>query len=146
MKKIIGLLLFSLLAGGISADLAQAQDKNEQRLLGKRMFSLQWLLSDNKPKYGIANITRKDTGLYIDARHEVNGEYALLKGHLTIVSPSVFTVTGELVTRVSYINNGNECPRSGTFTFKVTGKRKYWRLQEMANPCQAVLDYVDVYF
>ena len=130
----------------VPADFTQAQDKNEQRLLGKRMFSLQWILFESNNKYGVANISRKDTGLCIDARHEFNGDYVVLKGDLTIISPSEFTVNGELVTRVSYINNGNECPRSGTFTFKATGKRKYWRMQEMVNPCDDAVDYVDVYF
>ena len=157
MKKVISILLFSLLVGGISGGLVQAQDKtdtnssatkkidDEQKLLGKHMFSLQWILF-NKPRYGTANITRKNTGLYIDARHEVNGDYAILKGDLTVLSPLEFTVSGELVTRVSHINNGNECPRNGTFTFKAKGTRKYWRMQEMANPCDNLVDYVDVYF
>ena len=148
---------YDTVGGGISGGAAQAQDTtssnapaakkvgNEQSLLGKHMFSLQWLLFE-KPKYGTANITRKNTGLYIDARHEVNGDYAVLKGDLTVISSSEFTVNGELVTRVGHINSGKECPRIGTFTFKATGKRKYWRMQEMENPCDSVADYVDVYF
>jgi len=157
MSKIINIFLFNLLlAGGVPGASAQAQDitftnslenkKVEQRLLGKRMFSLQWILYKNNKKYGVANITRKDSGLYIDAHHEFNGDYAVLKGDLTIISPSEFTVSGELVTRVSDIHNGNACQRSGTFTFKATGKRKYWRMQEIVNPCEDLADYVDVYF
>ena len=118
----------------------------EQKLLGKRMFSLQWILFENAKKYGAANITHEETGLYIDAIQELNGNYVTLKGDLTVVSPMEFIVTGELVTRVSHINNGNACPRNGAFTFKATGNRKYWRLQEMQNPCDNVVDYVDVYF
>ena len=135
-----------LLRDAEAASPAAQKTAGERKLLGKRMFSLQWLLDGEKIKYGTANITRKDTGLHIDARHELNGNYAILKGDLVVVDPTEFTVTGELVTRVSYINNGKECPRNGTFTFKATGKRKYWRMQAMENPCQNVLDYVDVYF
>jgi hypothetical protein len=36
--------------------------------------------------------------------------------------------------------------RQGDFTFKVTGKRKYWRMQEMDNPCDEATDYVDIYY
>jgi hypothetical protein len=36
--------------------------------------------------------------------------------------------------------------RTGEMTFRVTGKRKYWRLMEMDNPCEGVTDYVDIYF
>ena len=157
MKRIISLVLFGLLAGGISGGFAQAQDKTaanpppaqkveaERKLLGKHMFSLQWILF-SKPKYGTANITHKDTGLYIDARQEVAGDFATLKGDVRVVDAKEFTVTGELVTRVHHINNGKECPRSGTFTFKAKGTRKYWRMQEMENPCENLVDYVDVYF
>ena len=31
-------------------------------------------------------------------------------------------------------------------TFKTKAGRKYWRMQEMDNPCEAVTDYVDIYF
>ena len=96
--------------------------------------------------YGAANITRKETGLYIDARQEVDGDFVTLTGDLRVVNAKEFTVTGELVTRVHHINNGNACPRSGTFTFKAKGTRKYWRMQEMDNPCDNAADYVDVYF
>ena len=131
--------------GGAASPSAKKAE-SEQKLLGKHMFSLQWILFEKKPKYGTAAITRKETGLYIDARQEVNGNYVTLTGDLTVVGPKEFTVTGELITRVSHINNGNACPRQGTFTFKATGARKYWRLQEMENPCDKVVDYVDVYF
>ena len=55
---------------------------------------------------------------------------------------------GELVTYVAHHNNGKACVRNETFTFKASGKRKYWRMQEMTNPCEDGnhADYVDVYF
>jgi hypothetical protein len=31
-------------------------------------------------------------------------------------------------------------------TFKITGKRKYWRMQQFDNPCDEAADYVDIYF
>jgi len=45
------------------------------------------------------------------------------------------------------LNNGEECVREGEYNFKATGKRQYWRLQEMDN-CEGgnVVDYVDIYF
>jgi hypothetical protein len=29
--------------------------------------------------------------------------------------------------------------------FKITEKRKYWRLQEMQSPCDTATDYVDIF-
>jgi hypothetical protein len=115
----------------------------ERNLLGKHMFSLQWISWDT---FGAANITSSDAGLYIEARQELDGDYVSLKGEVTAAEAKEFTVTGELVTRVSYINDGEECVRNGKFTFKAVGARKYWRMQEMENPCEDVVDYVDVYF
>ena len=128
-----------------SASQAKDPDKAEQKLLGKHMFSLQWILDETN--YGTAIVKRnKNGGLYVDARQESKGDYVTLSGEVRVVNAKEFTVTGDLVTCVSYINGGKPCPRSGTFTFKATGNRKYWRMQEMTNPCENVLDYVDIYF
>lgn len=46
---------------------------------------------------------------------------------------------------ISWNNNGAPCKRDGTMTFAITGKRKYWRLQEMQSPCDETTDYVDIF-
>jgi hypothetical protein len=48
--------------------------------------------------------------------------------------------------QISHINNGEPCERTGEMTFAITGKRKYWRMQEMKSPCDVTTDYVDIYF
>lgn len=48
--------------------------------------------------------------------------------------------------QISHINGGEPCVREGEMTFAITRKRKYWRLQEMQNPCDTATDYVDIYF
>ena len=123
---------------------ASGSAEAERKLVGKHMFSLQWISHE---KFGTAIITCQDSGrLYINARQELNGDYVTLKGDVNVIDAKEFTVTGELVTRVSYNNGGEACPRNGTFTFKATGTRKYWRMQEMTNPCEDIVDYVDIYF
>jgi hypothetical protein len=57
-----------------------------------------------------------------------------------------FVFEGTITTTISHINGGKPCVRQGDFTFKITGKRKYWRMQEMDNPCDEATDYVDIYF
>ena len=37
------------------------------------------------------------------------------------------------------------CLRDGTYEFRVTGRRRYWRLQQM-EACDGLTDYVDIYF
>ena len=115
----------------------------EEKLLGKHMFSLQWI----EGPMGEAVVSRTETGgLRIDARQEHKGDFVTLNGDVRILDDKNFVVTGVLVTRVSHIAGGKPCPRSGEFTFRVTKNRKYWRLQQMDNPCDPVVDYVDVYF
>ena len=145
-KTLIMLAVVNLVFIPASTSRAKESNKAEQKLLGKHMFSLQYILFETE-KFGTATVTRKnDGGLYVDARQESNSGYVTLKGDVRVANAKEFTVTGELVTCVSYINGGKPCVRNGTFTFKVTGKRKYWRMQEMANPCENVVDYVDIYF
>ncbi len=109
------------------------------------MFSLQWVSHE---KFGTATVTQKDGTLSINARQELEGNYVTLQGTVAIVNDKEFTVTGELVTCVAHINNGKPCVRNETFTFKASGKRKYWRMQEMKNSCENgnTVDYIDVYF
>lgn len=115
----------------------------EDRLVGRHGFRLQWIEGGGR---GTATIMRTDKGLFVDARQEARGDYVTLRGELQMVNPKELVITGEIVTRVSHIAGGNACPRQGTFTFKAKGDRKFWRLQEMQNPCSEVVDYVDIFF
>lgn len=40
---------------------------------------------------------------------------------------------------------GRACMRDGDFEFRITGRRRYWRLQQMEQ-CDGLTDYVDIYF
>lgn len=115
------------------------------KLLGEHVFNLQWI--DNPP--GTAKVEEKDGVLRLvaDQRAEKKGNYATIKGVITRVSAKSFTVEGEIVTRIDHIARGEKCARSGTWTFRITGKRPYWRLKEMTNPCEndGTVDYLDIY-
>jgi hypothetical protein len=114
-----------------------------QMLLGRHMLSLQWVSWD---RFGVATVTERDGTLYIEGEQRVGEDYVTIDGQITRVEAKAFTFRGKIVTRVSHINGGAECTRDGEFTFAVKANRKYWRLQQMDNPCEPVTDYVDVYF
>ena len=38
-----------------------------------------------------------------------------------------------------------ECLRDGTYEFRATGTRRYWRLQNI-EACDGLADYVDIYY
>jgi hypothetical protein len=77
---------------------------------------------------------------------EAPGDYVRLDGTVEIVDKDHLKFTGTIAIRVNYNNNGQECLREGTFDFVTKPGRKYWRLQQMNNPCEEIVDYVDIYY
>ena len=117
----------------------------KKMLLGKHRLSLQWISWDY---FGSVTVTDKKGVLYLkgEQKGRGNGDYLTIDGIVTQIDEKEFTFDGKIVTRVSHINNGEPCPREGEMTFAITKNRRYWRLQDMRNPCDGVLDYVDVFF
>jgi hypothetical protein len=74
------------------------------------------------------------------------GDYLRVSGRIVAAERDGFVFEGEIAMRVHHNADGAECKRSGIFHFKTGAGRKYWRLQQMDNPCDTVTDYVDVYF
>jgi hypothetical protein len=114
-------------------------------LLGKHKLSLQWI---SWSYFGSATVVNKAAVYSITGSQKGRGNSDLLtiEGNIISIDAKQFVFEGKIVTRISHINGGEPCVRQGDFTFKITGKRKYWRLQEMDNPCDEATDYVDIYF
>jgi len=117
----------------------------KQMLLGVHRFSLQWISWDY---FGKATVTEKNGSLFIkgEQRGRGNDDLVTMDGVITRVDAKEFTFEGEIITRVSHINNGQPCKRTGEMIFRITGNRRYWRLQQMNNPCDEAADYVDIFF
>jgi hypothetical protein len=146
------LIILSFVICCVLAGAAFSQEKtkiNDVRaktmLLGRHMLSLQWISWD---QFGTATVTEKRGVLSLEGRQKGRGNDDLLTidGVVISIDAKEFVFRGKIVTKISHINNGQPCIRDGDFTFKITGKRKYWRLQEMDNPCDEATDYVDIYF
>ena len=117
----------------------------KQMLVGAHRLSLQWISWDY---FGKAVVTEKNGSLLIkgEQRGRGNDDYVTMDGVITRVDAKEFTFEGDIITRVSHINKGEPCKRSGEMTFRITGNRRYWRLQQMDNPCDEAADYVDIFF
>jgi hypothetical protein len=117
----------------------------KQMLVGAHRLSLQWISWD---RFGKAVVTEKNGSLLIkgEQRGRGNNDYVTIDGVITRVDAKSFTFEGDIITRVSHINKGELCKRSGEMTFRITGNRRYWRLQQMNNPCDEAADYVDIFF
>jgi hypothetical protein len=115
------------------------------QLLGKHKFQLHWISWNRWKDFAELTVVERQGKLVIKGRQQKGGDYLEIDGFASQVEERQFTFEGMIVTRVSYKNNGNPCRREGTMTFKITGKRKYWRLQEMQSPCDETTDYVDIF-
>jgi len=120
------------------------------RLIGNHRLTLQWIGWGDLSGAGRVIVTDRDGTLSISGeqtgRDDNAGDYVRLDGQIVAATASGFTVEGDVLTRVSHIAGGAECRRHGTFHFTTKVGRKYWRMQEMDNPCDDAADYVDIYF
>jgi len=133
---------------------AAAQNKTDvndaaaaRMLLGRHKLSLQWVSWDF---FGVATVTNA-RGFYSlkgeqRGRGQSKTDFVKIDGTITSVDAKEFAFNGKIVTQVSHINGGKPCVRDGEYTFKITAKRRYWRLQQMDSPCDTATDYVDIYF
>jgi len=149
MKKIIA-SIFLTIAFCSASVFAQSKTvvndaKAKKMLLGKHPLSLQWISWDY---FGTATVTDKKGVLYLTGEQKERGgsDYLRLDGTITEINARDFKFDGVIEMQISHNNGGAPCKREGEMTFAITQNRKYWRLQEMHNPCDGVTDYVDVYF
>ncbi len=119
--------------------------KAKTMLLGRHKLSLQWVSWDY---FGTATVTQKGGVFFLkgEQKSRKDSDFVKIDGTITEINAKDFKFDGTIITQVSYIFGGKPCTREGEMTFKITGKRKYWRLMEMDNPCEAVTDYVDIFF
>lgn len=115
------------------------------QLKGTHKFQLHWISWGKWSDLGQLTVIDRGGVFSIKARQAKGGDYVEIEGTVLRVEAKEFTFQGRIVTRVSYKNDGKPCERDGEMTFKITGKRKYWRLQEMQSPCDETTDYVDIF-
>lgn len=140
------LLLISLKSFGFAQQKTVVNDAAaKEMLLGKHKLALQWISWNY---FGAATVTDKNGVLYLAGEQKQHGgtDYLKIDGAITSIDKNEFKFNGTIVMQISHINGGEPCKREGAMTFAVKGKRKYWRLQEMDNPCDEATDYVDVFF
>ena len=140
-------MLFMAAATGVDAQQRTVirDQKAARMLLGSHLMTLQWISWDN---HGRARVTNRGGVYYLKGEQRGVGNSNLLSvdGRITEISAKEFKFDGKIITQIDHINGGQPCERNGEMTFRITGKRKYWRLMEMNNPCDEAADYVDIYF
>jgi len=114
-----------------------------QRLRGNSGLTLQWISWDHRGHVrvlhagGLYTLSGSQTAR--DGRGRVT-----IDGAVLAIEQDRFTFHGRIVI-TDTPDPGRECVRDGTYEFRVTQNRRYWRLQEM-EVCDGLTDYVDIYF
>ena len=114
-----------------------------ERLMGNEGVTLQWIDWNRRGDLGV---TMPGGTLFLKGgQHAASGPGTLtLDGRVTEIDKAQFRFHGRIVIRDTP-DAGRTCVRDGDFTFAITQKRHYWRLQEM-EMCDGLTDYVDIYF
>ncbi|WP_213668229.1 hypothetical protein [Roseococcus pinisoli] len=114
------------------------------RLRRNSGMSLQWISWDNSR--GHLRVEERD-GLVLlrGTQQQRNGPGRLeIDGVVLRIDRTSFVFRGRIDIHQAPGDRA-ECPRSGDLHFRVTGSRRYWRMQEMET-CGRLTDYVDIYF
>jgi hypothetical protein len=116
-----------------------------QRLRRSSGITLQWI-SFETPEWGQVVATMRGGLLHLTgSRTERRGPGRLtLDGDVLQVDSRSFTFKGRIVITAAP-DPGRNCVRDGTYEFRVTQRRRYWRLQDF-EACDGLADYVDIYF
>jgi hypothetical protein len=114
-----------------------------RRLKNNHGIALQWIWDNPR---GRLNVTESNGVIHLEGSQvQRNGAGRLtLSGDVVSIDQSNMTFNGT-INMYDAPSDRKECLRNGVFTFRITGSRQYWRLQQM-EACDGLTDYVDIYF
>ena len=103
-------------------------------------ISLQWISWDRR---GRVAVSERGGLIHLTGMQSGRGRLTL-DGDVTEIGPASLTFRGRIAI-VDTPDPGRNCVRDGTYEFRITERRHYWRLQQMEQ-CDGLTDYVDIYF
>ncbi|MGQ0590884.1 MAG: hypothetical protein ACT4N8_15395 [Sphingosinicella sp.] len=113
------------------------------RLHGNSGITLQWIGWEHR---GQVRVSERDGLVHLSGVQTARGGPGRLslEGDVLEIGASSFTFHGRIAISDTP-DAGRDCVRDGTYEFRVTQRRRYWRLQQMEQ-CDGLTDYVDIYF
>ena len=129
----------------INIFLTSAQEKPVRQ--GLHFFTIQWI-TFNKSNPGKVNIKRigdEEYSVQGEQRDVKSGDYVTIKGTF-LNQGKTLKFNGTIISKINFINDGQPCELKGLSIFKASGKRQYWRLQQMLNCDGQTTDYIDIFF
>ncbi len=153
MRHLLAALALSLAATGAVAQTPPAPGERTivndraalNRLRRNSGITLQWI-SFESPARGHVVAQMNGGLLHLSGSQSERGGpgRVTLEGDVLRINLRSFTFRGRIVI-TDAPDPGRNCVRDGTFEFRATGQRRYWRLQQMEQ-CDGLTDYVDIYF
>ncbi|HYJ53329.1 MAG TPA: hypothetical protein VEW04_09155 [Allosphingosinicella sp.] len=111
------------------------------RLRRNSGITLQWIGWERR---GRLAVSERNGRVHLSGSQAGNGGRLTIDGDVSGIGATSFTFRGRIVI-ADTPDPGRNCVRDGIYQFRVTGGRRYWRLQEM-EVCDGLTDYVDIYF
>lgn len=114
---------------------------------GWHSFTIQWItFNKNSPgRVYIKEIGKDEYSIEGEQKDPKSHDYVSIKGTF-LNQGSILKFNGKIVSKISFINGGQPCELNELSIFKASGKRKYWRLQQMLNCDGETTDYIDIFF
>ena len=113
------------------------------RLRRNAGITLQWISWDYRGRVRVSEVAGR-VHLSGSQRARRGAGRLELDGDVVEIGASGFTFRGHIGI-IDTPDPGRACMRDGDFEFRITGQRRYWRLQQMEQ-CDGLTDYVDIYF
>lgn len=113
------------------------------RLRRNSGITLQWISFESAAR-GHLTVSERGRRVHLRGAQRMGGGELTLDGDVVEIGARSFTFQGE-ISIAGTPDATRNCLRDGTYEFRVTGKRRYWRLQQM-EVCDGLTDYVDIYF
>lgn len=146
MKILASLALLLVAAQAAPAERTIVDDRAALvRLQRNSGITLQWI-SFETPARGHVVATMRGGLLHLRGSQTGRGGVGrvTLEGDVLRIAARSFTLRGRIVI-TDAPDRGRNCVREGTYEFRVTQNRRYWRLQDF-EACDGLTDYVDIYF
>ena len=123
------------------------QEKVKPVREGSHSFTIQWISFNNSTpgKVVIKKIRDDEYSIQGEQRDKKKNEYVTINGTF-LNRGSILKFNGKIVSKINSINGGKPCELTGLSIFKATGKRQYWRMQQMLNCDGETTDYIDIFF
>ena len=155
MKKMLASLALLLVIPAAAAETPYVSGRHErtvvndraalQRLLRNSGITLQWLSFETRGRGHVVATMHRGLLYLRGSQGEPGGPVGLtLEGEVLRIDPRSFIFRGRIAIAGTPDIDRN-CVRDGTYEFRVTQRRRYWRLQDF-EACDGLADYVDIYF